>query len=150
MPHITVQQAQAWAEQSKLALGSLDLELEDQVATQVLGRVAQAYDVSSWTDDTTTPDIVRSAIAMTYVSWFYSRQYSEDEPNTNEYAIRLLAMAEDLIAGIITGAIEVPEEPIQTDLGEAAFYPTDASSAMEPTLDDSSLGGPVFSMGTVF
>jgi hypothetical protein len=150
MPHITVQQAQAWASQPKLTLGSLDTDLETQLAAQVLGRVAMAYDVSGWSNEANTPELVQQVIAMMYMAWYYRRVYSEDEPNSNEYATLLMAMAEDLLSAIIAGQVLLPEDPLGTTQGEAVFYPTDASSAQTPTVDDPSLGPEVFSMGTVW
>lgn len=151
MPSININDAQAWAEGTKLALSSIDVGLEAQVATQVLSRIAQAYDVSGWTTPTLTPGVVRSIVAMTYVSWLYSRTYSEDEPGSNEYAIRLLGMAEDLITGIINGVIDIVEVVTPTLTGTSpSFYPNDLSSAQDPTPEDPSLGGAKFTLGAIF
>jgi hypothetical protein len=151
MANISVADAQAWAELTKLTLSALDADLEAQVSTQVLSRIAQAYDVSGWTTTSNTPKLVKNIIAMTYVSWLYSRQYSEDETGSNEYAIRLLAYAETLILGIISGANDLDETPEQVGPTTVPlFYPTDASSALEPSTDDPSLGPAKFTMGTVW
>jgi len=85
---------------------------------------------------------------MKYAAWFYRRQYSE-EGGTNEYADMLDKAAEALIQNIIDGTIIVVEIPNST-AGLAVFYPTDASSAMDPTSDDMSLGPPAFTVGRTF
>src|SRR5216117_93652 len=101
MTLITIADAQQWAEKSKLTLDVLEGGLADQITTQILNRIAQACDTTAWTTPTATPAIVRSIIAMSYVSWLYSKKYSEDEVSENAYALRLLAWAEALIAGIL-------------------------------------------------
>ncbi|SRR6266496_360901 len=149
--HITVAEANAWAEKSKLNFGELDSELEATQVTQVLGRVSLAYNVSGWVDANTTPSLIRKIIAMLYVGWFYQLTYSEDD-STNSYGLLLIHQAETLIDGIVDGAINLVDAVAGTDLNLAqpAFYPNDASSALTPTQDDSSLGPAKFTMGTVW
>jgi hypothetical protein len=150
--YITLEEAQTWAEQTKLTLGSLEDGLVTQVATQVLSRIALAYNVTGWTDNVTTPSLVRSVIAMLYVSWLYDRTYSEDEPDSNAWAVRLANMADALIEGITAGTIDITDDVATGTLQgtTASYYPTDASSAQEPTSLDPSLGPARFTMGHVF
>jgi hypothetical protein len=153
MTHITVAEAQAWLESSKLTLTSLDTEQEAQIASQVLARVVSAYpeDAVAWVDSTTTPRLIRSIIAMMYAGWYYDRQYSEN-PEDNSYADRLRAAAESLLEGIIAGTIDVVEVDDLPNIGQPAFYPTDASSAPDakPSSTDPSAGPALFSIGKVF
>jgi hypothetical protein len=143
--------AQAWTEQTKLTVSALDSNLLGQVQTQVLSAVASSYDVSTWVSPATTPAMIKKIIAMEYVSWLYNRTYSEDEDNTNSYANKLMAMAEAALSEIIAGTLDLLEVPnTSTGPGTPAFYPTDASSALEPTTDDSSLGPSSFSVGQAF
>lgn len=147
---ISQQDAQAWAERSKLSLSNLESDLVGQIATQVLSRIAQAFVTTGWVDETTTPAIIRSIIAMKYVSWFYNKVYSEEQADTNDYAMRLDRIAEDLIDGIIAGIVAV-DDPTQSPVNTGpTFYPTDTSSAQDPTSDDPSLGPASFVMGQVF
>lgn len=149
MPHITVPQAQAWAEGTKLTIAALDTELEDQLAEEVIRRLQSAsIDTSLWVNDATTPKLVRVIIAKLYVAWVYDRQYSEDIEQGSNYADRLKANAEALILGLIDGTIEL--DPVTNVVGEPVFYPTDASSALLATPDDLSLGPAAFSMGMRF
>ncbi len=148
MSHIEIRDAQAWVEKSKLDLKSvMDWELETQVSSQVLGRVAQAFDVSSWLDRDTTPTVIRSIIAMHYVAWWYDRTFSTDN-EANVYANKLREAADAYLQNILDGL--VPIDGVTNSTGSPVFYPTDASSAMEPTPEDPSLGGSTFSMGTVW
>jgi hypothetical protein len=148
MAHITVPEAQAWAESSKLPIDDLDSELEASVAVSVLSRLNTVIDTSGWVDSTTTPQLIRKIIAMLYVSWVYNRTYSEDPGGTNEYALRLMGMAETLLSGVLDGSVEVIG--LNISYGEPSFYPNDSSSLLRPNRDDPSLGGPQFTMGTIW
>jgi hypothetical protein len=148
MAHITVAEAQAWVEGTKLTLATLDSALEDHIATEVIVRLSSTTDTSLWLTELTTPKIVRTIISKFYVAWLYDRQYSEDIEQGNNYADRLKANAEMLMLGLLDGTIELPG--VEDVSGSPAFYPTDASSALEPTYDDPSLGPAAFSMGMRF
>jgi hypothetical protein len=149
MAHIMPEEARAWAEGSKLSVTALDIDLESQISEEVLRRLDSGFDVTGWTSETTTPNLVRVIIAKMYIAWLYDRQYSEDIEAGSNYADRLKANAELLMAGLLDGTIELPGVDAGTS-GTAVFYPTDASSALEPTSDDLSLGPAAFSMGMRF
>jgi len=130
------------------------------VATQVIAEISQSYDVSTWLDTTTTPSLVRKIIAMEYVAWYFQRTYSEDD-GINTYGVMLLAEAKNLIQGIISGSITLPDapgDPVSTS--QPVFYPTDASSALRASdtgwnthlgdWTDRSVGSEKFSMGTIW
>lgn len=148
MSRITVNEAKAWAEPTKLTIAPLDVDLLDHLEEEVLRRVGVVVDTTSWVDAATTPKIVRTAISKFYVSMLYDRQYSEDIADGNAWAQRLAANAELLISGIVDGTIEVPGAT--SEAGQPVFYPNDASSAATPTFDDPSLGPAKFSMNMVF
>ena len=151
MSRITVQNAKGWVRSTKFNVGDIDTDLCDQIESEVLARISSSYDVSTWLDASTTPSLVRTAIAKLYVAWLYAKAYSEDEETVPEYARALQANAEMLIVGIIDGTINLPDAlPSDSGSGQPSFYPTDASSSMCPTDDDSSLGDASFSMGRVF
>jgi len=149
MARITQPEAAAWGEPSKMgvALAALDNALLNQLEGEIIARIEGfGYDVSTWTDSSNTPAIVKTIITKTYVSWIYDRTYSEDE-DANVYAARLMANAESLMLGLQTGDIPLPGVP---EVGMPSFYPNDASSAQRPTSQDPSLGPAAFSMGQVF
>lgn len=149
MARISIQQAAAWAEKTKLNITELDTDLLTQIEDQVLGMLAGGFDTSTWLDSSSTPPIVQQILSMLYVSWFYNRQYSEDQEHVNVYATLLRAEAESLIVGLLDGSITMPGQPESTE-ASPSFYPNDASTAADPTSDDTSLGPASFSMGTVF
>lgn len=135
MPNIELAEAQAWLETTKASLGSaLDANMESSIASQVLSRVATSYDVSGWVNPATTPKLVRHIIGMKYASWFYNRQYSEDD-DVNEYALFLNAQAETLLEGIVSGTNDLVEVP-----GVVA-------GSLSGSYEEST---PVFTMGKVF
>jgi hypothetical protein len=169
MPHITSEEAQAWAEQTKLSLpATLNDALEDQIAAEVLSALTSQYDVSTWVDESSTPKLVKTIMAMKYVAWVYLRQYSEDENIQGNYGNLLRADADRMIAGINNGSLAIVEVPAdQVDAGQPLFYPTDASSAMSVTdgsfdggrpidqvaggtQEDTSVGPAKFSIGTLW
>lgn len=153
MPRISIAEAQAWVEATKFTIpdpfNAQDLALLAEIEEEVLARVAAAYpDQSTWTNETTTPKLIRVAIAKMFVAWAYRRQYSESiSEGDAAYAASLEGNASMIITGLIDGSIDVPG--VSSNIGPI-FYPTDASSAMEPTRDDPSLGPSKFSMGMVF
>lgn len=150
MALITPVDAQGWAESTKLNLSTLDGSLLDQMETEVLARLSSAYDTSAWLSPTTTPKVVKVIISKLYVAWFYDRQYSENQEQGNDYAAMLRTNAEMLISGLLDGTITIPTDPPIGSAGGPAYYPTDISSASEPTIDDPSLGPAKFSMGKIF
>lgn len=151
MAHITLAEAQAWLEETKLTLSVLDQELESAISLEVLSRLAIVFDITKWTSTTVTPNLVRKIIAMMYAAAFYNRQYSEEE-GTNEYANQLRQYAMNLVKGILEGSVIITDDDPTTpkDFGSPIFYPTDGSSHREPTARNPSLGPSKFSMGTIW
>lgn len=154
MARITQEEANAWAEKTKLEptiiFNAKNRALLAQLEAEILARITPAYDPTLWVDAATTPEIVRVAIAKAFVAWAYRRAYSEDMSEQDAmYAALLQTNSEVIIQGIIDGVIEIPGEPT-TNAGSPVFYPTDASSAACPTDDDPSLGPAKFSMSQVF
>lgn len=151
MARISVAEAQAWAEGSKLTIASLDTYLLAHVEAMVLAELNRAYNVTTvqsfWVDAATTPQLVRTLIAIKYVSLYYDRQYSEDEAR-NPWARRLDGMYADLLESISTGMVDIPEIAGVTGVARAPlFYPTDASTAEAgPTTQDPSAGPLLFNM----
>lgn len=153
MPRITQAEAQAWGEATKFTVPDISAspisDLLTHIETEVIARLSGAHDVSGWANAATTPSVVRTAISKKFIAWLYRRQYSESiEDNDASYSALLDANAELLIQGLISGAIEIPG--VDSDTDEPLYYPTDASSAMVPTAQDSSLGPAKFSMGMTF
>lgn len=150
MSRIIANEAQAWAEPTKLTIAALDSNLLDHIEEEVLDQIGSTYDVSTWIDATSTPKIVRTAISKLYVAWAYRRQYSEDTDAGNPYAQKLEDNANMIIEGIIDGSVTIPTVPNQG--GQPSYYPNDASSVLNPQdfPDDTSVGPNLFSINQVF
>lgn len=154
MSHIQVSDAQVWLDGTKANLGSsLDANLEDAIASEVISTVAQSYDVTGWADSTTTPKLVKKVIGMKYAAAYYQRQYSEDA-GTNDYAVMLDGNAELLMEGIVIGAnVLVDTTKPYTEAHGPEFYPNSQAVQLDdqgnPT-NDGCLLEPAFTMGKVF
>ena len=153
MARITAAEAQAWVEGTKFTIASItgtNLDLLTQIEEEIIARVANSYptDYLNWTTSANTPLLIKVAIAKMFVAWMYRRQYSEDLGEDDAaYAAKLEANAQSIIDGVVDGTLDIPG--VSSGIGPA-FYPTDASSAMEPTVSDPSLGPAKFSMGMRF
>lgn len=149
MTVITIQDVRGWVETTKLNITALDVQFLPQIEAEVFARLGSVYDVLAWIDPDSTPMIVRVIVTKLYSAWIYDRAYSENQGISNDYAAMLRGNAEMLIIGLIDGTIEIPGvTPISS--ADPSFYPNDASSAMDPTTDDPSLGPARFSMGKLF
>lgn len=152
---------QAWCEKTKTPISEIDINLEEQLETQILATLEAGFNVSSWVDFNSTPPIIRSIFAMKYASMYYDRQYSEESDTTDPYAAKLDLMAQDLIDGILSGSVTIDGYLLDTSHASPETYPTDSSSVNNPQrgfnvqygefqIGDPSLGGPKFSMGSRF
>lgn len=149
MVRITVEDVRGWVEVTKLNIQDLDMNFLPQLETEVLARISTVYDSTTWVDAASTPPLIRVIITKMYAGWVYDRAYSENQAEANPYAAMLKENAGMLLQGLIDGTIELPGIPA-TSNPNPSFYPNDASSAMEPTLEDPSLGPAKFSLGKVF
>lgn len=131
MAYITPGDVNAWLESTKLSLSSLDSNLEPQISARIISRLAPAFDVSSWADNTNTPVLVRSIIAMHYASSIYDRAYAdENAEGSSNYAFILRRLADANISGLLAGTIILSEDPDAVQQDQPAFFPNDASSTV--------------------
>lgn len=150
MTYLTPAEANAWLEPTKLTLTAIEAELDTQISVQILNRLSPVFNISTWVNNASTPRLVRSIMAMYYVAWVYDRTYADDG-ESNDYAKLLRSTADANISGLLSGSIILPEDPsANTDNSAPSFFPNDASSALEPTVEEPSNGPPAFMMGTVF
>lgn len=161
MARISLDDVQAWTESTKLSPQALDLDHLSQIEEEVLSQVASVYDTSTWLDKPSTPRLIQVIISKTYAAWLYDKFYSENQNLPNQYAQKLKDNAMMLIQGIISGTITIPGTIPSNPVG-ATYYPSDASSGIDPTTGyydptrqvvitgDTSVGPAKFSMGSVF
>jgi len=69
---VTRDECQAWLERTKLTIDTLDSNLLEHLEEEVLDRIAGTLDVSTWTDQVTTPKLIRTIIARCSPGCFYS------------------------------------------------------------------------------
>lgn len=149
--HISLGEANAWLQGTKLTLSALEDATEGHASGNILGRLSQVFDTSTWVDTTNTPKLVRTIISMYYASYLYDRAYADDASDTSNYAFILRRNADNLVSGLLAGNIILPEDPEAADvLGQPSFFPNDTSSASEPTSDFPSNGPAAFTLGQVF
>lgn len=154
---VTLGEVQGWLEVTKLTIAAFDAELENTAQVMAFGMLSDIYDTGAWTSPDNTPVLVSKAIAMLVAAWTYNRQYSEEDPSGNAYALWLEQKAYALLEGIKQGDIDLPEVPgIAASAGTVSFYPDDSTGAMQQYDDSGHPVGPVggaarkFSMGTVW
>lgn len=124
---ITIQEAQSWGEKSKLqvALAAIDSNLLTQVQSEILGRLAAAYDTSTWISSATTPELAKTVISKFYVAWLIDRQYSEDG-ELSSYANLLRRTGQLLLDDIVSGEIDIPGQ-VSTGDGLPSSWPDDTT-----------------------
>lgn len=137
MAVISVEEANAWADKSKLILDALDTELVVSVTDQVFARISPVYDTTSWSTPLNTPSIVRKIIAMLYVAWVYERTYSEDG-GQNTYSMRLFEQAYGILDGVADGTLAIEDVNLPglttVQIDAPGYYPSE----------------PVFTMGQIW
>lgn len=154
MTYVNTVDIQAWVDQSKLPIDNTLLtradnaSLLDQIEGEVFSTLKGTFDTTTWVDPATTPINVRRVIAMRFAAVIWRRQYSEITTDTPSYAQWLEDNAIALLSGIFDGLVDIAQPMSQA--GNPSFYPNDASSALDANSDDRSLGGPAFSMGTLW
>lgn len=129
MTNITAPEAQSWIDKTKLAIDTLDTNLESSISEIVLSMLQDSFNTTTWTTSATTPVLVRKVIALFYCARFYKRQYAEAGLDTT-YGDDLEAMAMDLIEGIQAGNItlrDIPASDQSPPSEQADFFPNDAA-----------------------
>lgn len=127
MSIVTEAQVQQWLEATKLTIDDVDDELESTAKGIVLSSLSSQYDVTTWIDVSTTPKLVQQVISMFIAAWEYNRAYSEDATNSSSYSAWLEKKAYTLLAGINSGANDLPEVPGFSSTNAPSFYPGDYS-----------------------
>jgi hypothetical protein len=132
MAHVTVGDVQVYLDVNKLALPENDPLEEDQTfADIVFASVGQVYDFSSWTNETTTPALIRRVLAMLIAANRYNKIYSEEDDAGNRYADKIEARALEILASISDGTILLYDASLLPlpETHDPSFYPNDATGA---------------------
>jgi hypothetical protein len=130
MSHTTSAMIQQWLESTKLTITQIDPELEKSIWSMVWGQLAGSFGrdlANTWTNETNTPLLVQQIVSLMYASMFYRKEYAEvaaSETNAS-YDQHLATLAADLLDGIMTGALEMPEVTVDSVGEHPAFWPND-------------------------
>lgn len=144
MALIKTDDVQAWFTDDRLSLELTDdLPEAVNVEAKVLAKCSTRYDVSTWVDFSTTPQLVKSVISAQVAAIRYRKHYA-DQLDELLYADWLDEWAMKCLEGIVSGTIpliDIPaDELLDAQLAAgASFYP-----------DDSTTPGPKFQMDQVF
>ena len=140
--YLTTQMVQAWVNTGKVTWATtVDAEFANQIASQVLAKAARSFDTSTWHDDSTTPSLILSIIAMIYVGRKFQEVYGDDSLNS-DYGTALITDANNMLENLVSGDL------ILTDAdGDLITTITDSvgSVSFEPTESD-----PLFNIGMTF
>lgn len=152
MAVIELSDVQAWLEQTKFTITTVDAELELSARTLAFSTVAVHYDTSAWTDETDTPELIKSIIAMLVAAWQYDRQYAEEDIEGSSYSQRLEERAMMILNGIADGTLSLGTGPDDSvDVTSPAFWPTDASTLLaDDDPEDPDASPRAYTMGMVF
>ena len=110
MSYIDVTLANAWTDKDRLNLTAIDVNLENQIASQVIERASQAFDTSLWENTATTPTIIKSIIAMMYVGRSGQARTQDNINGVDNYWTKLVEDAMRLLDSVIRGELVLRDE----------------------------------------
>ena len=105
MAYIDVALANAWTDKDRFNLTAIDVNLENQIASQVIERASQAFDTSLWQNTATTPTIIKSIIAMMYVGRSGQARTQDNINGVDNYWTKLVEDAMRLLDSVIRGEL---------------------------------------------
>jgi hypothetical protein len=135
--HVTAAEVQQFLDTTKLEVASVDQELEVTWSTYVLSNLGQAYNVSAWVDNTSTPQLVRSIIAMLIAAAIYQKAYSEATADAiPPYGDKLEVTANEMIVSLVEGDMHLLDAaPNIDELIEQPLYTPDDSTGSTSLYD---------------
>ena len=110
MAYIDVALANAWTDKDRFNLTAIDVNLENQIASQVIERASQAFDTSLWVNTDTTPTIIKSIIAMIYVGRSGQARTQDNINGVDNYWTKLVEDAMRLLDSVIRGELVLRDE----------------------------------------
>lgn len=151
--HVTAEEIQQWIQDSRLLVGSVDPALESSAYSRVVSALAQRYTTATWTDSTTTPDLIRSVISMLIAAWMINRAHAETVGDVDAYGVHLESSAMVLLGGLADGSILIDDTAVgDYSAGQPGFWPTDMATtiATEEGWDAEGAAPLMFTAGKVF
>ena len=110
MAYINIALANAWTDKDRLNLTTIDADLENQIASQVIERASQAFDTSLWQNTATTPTIIKSIIAMMYVGRSGQARTQDNINGVDNYWTKLVEDAMRLLDSVIRGELVLRDD----------------------------------------
>ena len=110
MAYIDVALANAWTDKDRFNLTAIDVNLENQIASQVIERASQAFDTSLWQNSATTPTMIKSIIAMMYVGRSGQARTQDNINGVDNYWTKLVEDAMRLLDSVIRGELALRDE----------------------------------------
>jgi hypothetical protein len=142
--HVSLSDVQQWLEKTKLTLTEVDPEFEASATAIAFSILSSRYDTSTWTNETTTPEIVRVGLSMWIASYEYRRAYSESTAATaNSYADWLEKRGSFIIEGLQNGLIDIPGVIETSSPTTPLYWPDD-------TTGDDGVSEAKFTIGRAF
>ena len=105
MSYIDVTLANAWTDKDRLNLTAIDVNLENQIASQVIQRASRAFDTAYWENSATTPPIILSIIAMIYTGRYGQSKTQDNISGIDNYWTKLVEDANKILESLILGEI---------------------------------------------
>ena len=131
--YLTSKMVLAWTNTEKVTwANNVDADLDSQIASQVLAKVARAFDTSSWYDKDTTPELILSIMSMIYVGRKFQEMYSDDSSNS-DYGTALIIDANNMLENLLSGDLVLSNEDgllidpvVAFSGGRISFEPTES------------------------
>lgn len=109
MSIITLDSVQAWAG-SRINLESLNAELVNQIASQVINKAAQVFDTTRWTEAYgEIPPMIKSIISMQVAGRELQMRAIDSVDDTSYYGTKLIKDSENILDSILTGVILIKD-----------------------------------------
>lgn len=151
--HVSETEVQQWIQNSRLTVDVVDPDLESSAYSRVVGALALRYDTAAWTNQASTPALIRSIVSMLIAAWMINRAYAETVDEVDAYGAHLESSALTLLGGLADGSILVDDTITTTyTTGQPAFWPTDLATTIASEEGDTAEGAAplAFTMGKLF
>lgn len=108
MAVITVDDVQAYLEETKAPYTALETGPVAYATAEIFGILERRYDTTAWITTTNTPALVRNAVAMLTAGLYIKKLYGEDNADDNAYADMLQKQAYTAAHSLVEGTMVMP------------------------------------------
>lgn len=107
MAYIDKDDVQDFIEETKFTVDAVPPGLEAKAVGIIFGILKARFDVVNWTDENSTPETVKTSLAMLVGSWMYSRGVSYDEAAITGFAKDLRDQAYHIAHSLVEGSMNL-------------------------------------------